>query len=141
MDTGGFALAGSIGSGSKVGGVVGSLFGVAGRPLDLSLPCPFALPFELPPAAGVLPVELPPPSVCVLLLPCLLAKELTQSPMPCWPEASSSLHVLTCCLTSWPQSAGFRLPVVAAHVMVTDAAGTGKPVRALTCEVSPETPL
>jgi len=49
-----------------------------------------------------------------------IANALTHLPMPRVPDARNvSLHVATACLTCWPQSAGFRLPVTATSVSPT----------------------
>src|SRR5262245_52242094 len=60
--------------------------------------------------------------------------------MPCCPSASLSLHACTCALTCCPQSAGFRLPVVAAPATVTAAAAATAPVSAFNVSAAPAPP-
>src|SRR5437868_13753314 len=139
-------MAGSTGSGSTVdeevvdvlGGGVWSLLLSLAWPLPSPAPLPFVLPLPLP-----LSFPLPLPCCRAALAaaaPCWPANELTQSPIPCPLFATWSLHLTTWLDTCCPQTAGFRLPVVAAPATVTAAAATAMPVRTLMVSAAPAPP-
>src|SRR5579859_4983662 len=128
-----------------VGGTVPGLPWVRSPAWLLSDPLPLPLPLPLLPLLEWLSRALLAWCESLTCSPCCLAKALTHGPIPRTPDARSVvLHVATVCFTCWPQTLGFRLPVVATSVITpapaAASAATAKPVASLAAIAAPVPP-